>query len=76
MAKMKLWTNGKYLWTRTIGSTLVGQGVDTIIVMILIFAGSVSWGTIANQVASGYLFKVAYGVLATPMTYAVVNFLK
>jgi uncharacterized integral membrane protein (TIGR00697 family) len=76
MAKMKLWTNGKYLWTRTIGSTLVGQAVDTTVVMILIFGGSVSLGTIANLIGSGYLFKVTYEVLATPMTYAVVNFLK
>ncbi|MBI2680711.1 MAG: queuosine precursor transporter [Candidatus Solibacter usitatus] len=76
MAKMKLWTNGKYLWTRTIGSTLVGQAVDTTVVMILIFGGSVSIGTIANLIGSGYLFKVTYEVLATPMTYAVVNFLK
>jgi uncharacterized integral membrane protein (TIGR00697 family) len=76
MAKMKLWTNGKYLWTRTIGSTLVGQAVDTTVVMILIFGGSVSLGTIANLIGSGYLFKVTYEILATPMTYAVVNFLK
>lgn len=76
MAKMKLWTGGKYLWTRTIGSTLVGQAVDTTIVMILIFGGSMSWGTIANLVGSGYLFKVTYEVLATPMTYGIVNFLK
>src|ERR1700730_13023113 len=76
MAKMKLWTNGKHLWTRTVGSTMVGQAVDTTIVMILIFAGTASWGTIANLVASGYLFKVTYEILATPMTYAVVNFLK
>jgi queuosine precursor transporter len=76
MAKMKLWTDGKYLWTRTVGSTVVGQAVDTLIVIVLIFAGSVSWGTIANLVLSGYLFKVTYEVLATPMTYAIVNFLK
>ena len=76
MAKMKLWTNGKHLWSRTVGSTVVGQAVDTIIVIILIFAGTTSWGTIANLVASGYLFKVTYEILATPMTYAVVNFLK
>ena len=76
MAKMKLWTNGKYLWTRTVGSTVVGQAVDTTIVMILIFGGSMSWGTIANLVGSGYLFKVTYEVLATPMTYGIVNFLK
>jgi len=76
MAKMKLWTKGKYLWTRTIGSTIAGQAVDTIVVIVLIFAGTTSWKTIANLVASGYLFKVTYEALATPVTYAVVNFLK
>jgi uncharacterized integral membrane protein (TIGR00697 family) len=76
MAKMKLWTKGKHLWSRTIGSTVAGQAVDTIVVIVLIFAGRASWGTIANLVASGYLFKVTYEVLATPVTYAVVNFLK
>jgi queuosine precursor transporter len=76
MAKMKLWTNGKHLWSRTVGSTVVGQAVDTIIVIILIFAGTTSWGTIGNLIVSGYLFKVVYEILATPMTYAIVNFLK
>ncbi len=75
MAKMKLWTGGRYLWTRTVGSTIVGQAVDTIIVIWFIFYDQ-PIGTILNLIVSGYLFKVIYEVLATPLTYAVVNFLK
>ena len=76
LAKMKLLTKGRYLWTRTVGSTVAGQAVDTAVVMTLAFGGSLTPSLIANLILSGYLFKVAYEVLATPMTYAVVNFLK
>lgn len=76
LAKMKLWTGGKYLWTRTVGSTVAGQAVDTTVVMTLAFGGSLTPSLIANLIVSGYLFKVAYEVLATPMTYAIVGFLK
>ena len=76
LAKMKLWTGGKYLWTRTVGSTVAGQAVDTTVVMILAFGGSLTPSLIANLIVSGYLFKVTYEVLATPLTYAIVNFLK
>jgi queuosine precursor transporter len=76
MSKMKLMTGGKYLWTRTVGSTVVGQGVDTVLVMTLAFAGTAPALTILNVIISGYLAKVTYEILATPMTYAIVNFLK
>ncbi|HVP45309.1 MAG TPA: queuosine precursor transporter [Bryobacteraceae bacterium] len=76
LAKMKLWTDGRYLWTRTVGSTVVGQAVDTAVVMTLAFGGSLTPSLIVNLILSGYLFKVAYEVLATPLTYAIVNFLK
>ncbi len=75
MAKLKLITNGRYLWTRTVSSTVVGQGVDTVIVVSFIFYDK-PIGTILNLIVSGYLFKVVYEVLATPLTYWVVNFLK
>ncbi len=75
VAKMKLWTNGRYLWTRTVGSTVVGQAVDTTIVIVVIFWGQ-PLGLMFNLIVSGYLFKVTYEVIATPLTYAVVNFLK
>ena len=76
MSKMKLLTSGKYLWTRTVGSTVAGQAVDTVIVMVLLFAGREPAWTIVNLILSGYIAKVVYEVLATPMTYAIVNFLK
>jgi uncharacterized integral membrane protein (TIGR00697 family) len=76
LAKMKLFTKGKYLWTRTVGSTVVGQAVDTAIVMIVAFGGELPLRVIASLIFSGYLFKVVYEVLATPATYAIVNFLK
>ena len=76
MAKMKLWTKGKHLWSRTIGSTVVGQGVDTIVLYLIGFGGTVPFKTILTGIGSAYLFKVAYEILATPMTYAVVNGLK
>jgi uncharacterized integral membrane protein (TIGR00697 family) len=76
MARLKLFTNGRKLWTRTIGSTVVGQAVDTVFVIILTFAGTVPVGTLANMIATGYALKVGYEVLATPLTYVVINALK
>jgi hypothetical protein len=76
MAKMKLLTEGRWLWTRTVGSTVVGQAVDTTIVMFLAFGGTQSTKTILILIGSGYLGKVVYEVVATPLTYAIVNFLK
>lgn len=76
MAKLKLLTNGRQLWTRTIGSTIVGQAVDTTIVMTLTFAGRYTPGTIVRSIISGYVLKVAYEAAATPLTYFVVNRLK
>ena len=75
MAKMKLWTKA-LLWTRTVGSTIVGQAVDTSVVMVLAFGGSLTAGLIVNLIVSGYLGKVLYEVAATPLTYWVVGFLK
>ncbi len=76
MAKMKLATQGKHLWARTIGSTVVGQLVDTVIVMTILFAGRQDAGTIVNLIVSGYSIKVLYEAAATPLTYLVVNRLK
>ena len=76
MARMKLLTNGKMLWTRTVGSTVVGQAVDTTLVIILTFAGKYQATTLLNMILTGYGLKVAYEVLATPLTYAVVGALK
>ena len=76
MAKMKLITQGKYLWTRTVGSTVVGQAVDTCLVMVIGFWGTLPVKTVITLIISGYIGKVIYEVLMTPVTYAVVNFLK
>ena len=76
MARLKLLTNGSKLWTRTIGSTVVGQAVDTTLVIILTFAGTYSVHTLVKIIYTGYLLKVAYEVIATPATYAVINWLK
>ena len=76
MAKLKMLTNGKMLWTRTVGSTVVGQAVDTTLVIALTFVGRVSGSKLLAMIATGYLLKVAYEVLATPLTYLVVNGLK
>jgi hypothetical protein len=76
MARMKLLTNGRKLWTRTIGSTVVGQGVDTALVITLTFAGKYPALTLVNMIFTGYLLKVGYEVLATPVTYFVVGRLK
>ncbi len=75
MAKMKVLTKGEKLWTRTIGSTLTGQAVDTAVIILIAFYDS-PWKTKAIIIGSEYLAKVIYEVLATPLTYAVVYGLK
>ena len=76
MARMKLWTGGRWLWTRTVGSTVAGQAIDSLIVTTIFFWGTVPWTTVMITAGSGYLFKVTYEALATPFTYAIVGFLK
>jgi queuosine precursor transporter len=76
LAKLKLLTRGRYLWTRTIGSTVVGQAVDTTVVMFAAFYGVTPTSAIVRLIISGYLIKVIYETVMTPATYAVVNFLK
>lgn len=76
MAKMKLLTKGKHLWVRTIGSTIVGEGVDTALFVSIAFWGIVSGGILVLAIISGYAFKVVYEIIATPITYKIVGFLK
>jgi hypothetical protein len=76
LAKMKIMTKGRWLWTRTIGSTLVGQGVDTLIVLTIAFAGVLSFPVLGIMILSHWLVKSAYEVIATPLTYVVVGYLK
>lgn len=76
LAKMKLMTKGKHLWTRTIGSTMAGQAVDSTIFVTVAFAGVYPASDLMGVVASQWLFKTGYEALMTPVTYKVVNFLK
>jgi uncharacterized integral membrane protein (TIGR00697 family) len=76
MARLKLLTNGEKLWTRTIGSTVVGQAVDTVLVVTLTFAGKYPVRTMVNVILTAYLLKVAYEVAATPITNIVIGWLK
>lgn len=77
LAKMKLRTRGRWLWARTIGSTLVGEGVDSILfVAVASLAGVFPWSLFLTLTLTNYLFKVAIEVLMTPLTYRIVNALK
>ncbi len=76
LAKMKMLTKGRYLWMRTIGSTIVGEGIDTLLFVLVAFWGVIPGATLVIAGASGYLFKVLYEILATPITYKIVGFLK
>jgi len=76
LAKLKVATEGRWLWTRTIGSTLVGEGVDTSLFLLISFAGVLPNSLLWTVFISNYIFKVGVEVLFTPITYAVVGFLK
>jgi uncharacterized integral membrane protein (TIGR00697 family) len=76
LAKMKIWTSGRYLWTRTIGSTIVGEAIDTALVIAITFFGVLPPPSIVRVAFSMYLIKCAYEAVATPLTYLVVNWLK
>lgn len=78
LARMKLWTRGRMLWARTIGSTFAGQGIDSLIFYPLAFLGAEGWTTdlVVQVLFTQWALKVAWEVLLTPVTYAVVGFLK
>lgn len=76
MAKMKIWTQGKYLWTRTIGSTILGQGSDSLIFYPVAFYGIWENNILITVMLSNYLIKVGWEAILTPVTYKIVNFLK
>jgi uncharacterized integral membrane protein (TIGR00697 family) len=76
LAKLKIATHGRWLWLRTISSTLVGEGVDSLVFISLAFLGSVPQDQMLRLIVTQWLFKSGYEVAATPLTYAMVNFLK
>jgi queuosine precursor transporter len=74
LAKMKLATRGRFLWTRTIGSTVVGEGLDSLIFILAAYAGTGS--PLLDAIVTTWAIKVGYETAATPVTYAIVNALK
>jgi len=76
LAKMKIMTKGRWLWTRTIGSTIVGQGLDAAIFISIAYVGRFSLSFIVITILTHWLVKTGYEAIATPLTYTVVNFLK
>ena len=76
LSRMKIWSNGRHLWMRTIGSTIIGEGVDSLIFGVIAFAGTIPFFGLLVLILSGYLAKVAYEIIATPITYLIVNKLK
>jgi uncharacterized integral membrane protein (TIGR00697 family) len=78
LARMKIWTQGKALWARTIGSTIAGQGIDSLIFYPLAFWGAAGWTNdlVLKVLVTQWVLKVSWEVILTPVTYAVVGFLK
>jgi uncharacterized integral membrane protein (TIGR00697 family) len=76
LAKMKILTRGRWLWMRTIGSTLVGEGLDTVLFILIAFWGVLPGGLLLAVFVSNYIFKCGVEILMTPVTYKVVGFLK
>jgi queuosine precursor transporter len=76
LAKMKIMTRGKWLWSRTIGSTVVGEGVDTLLFVTIAFYGVLPNNLLFAVIISNYIFKVGFEAAFTPLTYLAVGFLK
>jgi uncharacterized integral membrane protein (TIGR00697 family) len=75
-AKLKIKTQGRYLWARTIGSTVIGQGLDSAVFILIAFSGVLPWGDLGNMILTHWLVKTGYEAVATPLTYKIVNYLK
>lgn len=76
LSRMKVATGGKHLWARTIGSTVVGQGLDSVIFILIAFIGTTPLAVMISAILTQWIFKVVYEALATPLTYVVVNHIK
>jgi hypothetical protein len=77
LARMKVATQGRWLWLRTIGSTLIGQGVDTVLFVLIATAlGVFPWEIALSLMVANYIFKVGIEIIFTPVTYKAVSFLK
>ncbi len=76
LAKMKIFTQGRWLWSRTIGSTVIGEGIDTALFVMIAFYGVFPGDLLLAILVSNYIFKVGFEALCTPLTYVVIRFLK
>jgi queuosine precursor transporter len=76
LAKLKVRTAGRFLWLRTIASTLIGQAADSVVFLTIAFWGIIPFSGLQQAIFNQWLFKVIYEALATPLTYLVVNWLK
>ena len=76
LAKMKVATNGRWLWSRTIGSTIVGQGLDSFVFVLVAFVGNIPLAGLIAAIVAQWLFKSIYEAASTPLTYLVVGALK
>jgi len=76
LAKLKIATAGRFLWTRTIGSTVVGQAVDTVLFVGIAFTGVIPANLLWYMIISNYVFKTVFEIIATPFTYAAVGVIK
>lgn len=76
LSKLKVKTKGRLLWVRTIGSTIIGEGLDTILFITIAFAGTLPADALGGIILAQYLWKVAYEIVVTPFTYIVVNWVK
>lgn len=76
LSRMKIMTRGRWLWTRTIGSTLAGEGIDTMVFITIAFWGLVPGDVLLQMMLYQYVFKASYEILATPLTYLLVGKLK
>lgn len=76
LAKMKIFTHGRFLWMRTIGSTLIGQGLDSIIFIVLAFSGTIPVSALIATIITQWIAKSLYEAAATPLTYLAVTYLK
>ncbi len=76
LSRLKIRTKGRFLWIRTIGSTLVGEGIDTLIFCLIAFYGLLPNNLLISVIISNYIFKCGIEILFTPVTYLFVGFLK
>ncbi len=76
LSRLKVATQGRWLWSRTIGSTIVGQGADSAVFITVAFMGTAAGGNLAELILTQWIVKVLYETIATPVTYAVVGYVK